>query len=949
MLEIEQDDTRTASHAGHDHTEDNTQNTSTTTDKLPPGFSWPSFSKDDRYNPNAPYNGAPKFQWPKNIGLPIPKNFSYSNFLKEPNGDPNGAKLSFYTGLPQETSPASNQWDSFPAGEALQFLTTSISNAAVQALNPQTQQGLPVDLAAISTSSQARPYTMGLTVTPYNAGPIPHTHWAEDEWFILLQGEMDAWLPVANKTPYKEGEIPGKNGIPKIEDYYYVHLTPGQIGFLPAGYTHNYRNASPTKEPLTFLTIWSRKDQTATPGGIEELFIKKGIGWFADTANEAAGLGSLYNKNPGSQDFIDSAQRFQEYYKQFSDVHVSLSENFGSYLKDGGNWNPAIPEDTQPIPSPPPSPPFSPPGPNAPSQSIKFNIPLDPAPIKRLSINTGAANSQQLLSLVSNYDKNTEQQQGNYSTDFYRDPNNPQNLLLIEKWNKYSDLDKYQQSDSYKQFVEGLKSIGAGVNTPTIDIVETDSQIKSEKILIGKFKAQAGTRAQIISLVDELTKQTKQAETSQNIAFEFYEDPLQPNQYLFYEKYVDGSALTKHLEAQYTKDFFAKFSPLLEGNGLSDKTVSQVRIDSVRTSSPSDPLTLVYQDQKNGVDLLTGLFKETPELSVSLNASNGIVAVNNQANKPGVGINLLFAAGKPSNQPVEYGVFAIDDSNNRVNGLLPTDSGYLEAVRQRAIVLFNTTANNSASAANTSRNIPVETTERLAIYKIGGGSIFDTNPAIEFSFQDPQFSAQPSGDALSFQFADGSGGTIALNGPVESFQDMIGNRQTKGRNVLDTSTIVDRKIKADIDITKSPQPTGFTHRIGLYEVLNKKGDVKDPLTGEIVTAENPNYANVVLSKSKKIELETSALNQGQLSNSGTYLLDSGKLYAPYMTTFDSQQHSSATYFAYKEANLDRSNHIISLGTNRFGLEDSPIGVAKGDFNDITISMNFNFAGPPFAV
>ena len=112
MLEIE----RQASHAGHDHTEDNTQNTSTTTNKLPPGFSWPSFSKEDRYNPNAPYNGAPQFQWPKNIGLPIPKNFSATNVLTEPSGDPNGAKLSFYTGLQQETSPGSNQWDSCPAG-----------------------------------------------------------------------------------------------------------------------------------------------------------------------------------------------------------------------------------------------------------------------------------------------------------------------------------------------------------------------------------------------------------------------------------------------------------------------------------------------------------------------------------------------------------------------------------------------------------------------------------------------------------------------------------------------------------------------------------------------------------------------------------------------------------------------------------------------------------------
>jgi hypothetical protein len=72
------------------------------------------------------------------------------------------------------------------------------------------------------------------------------------------------------------------------------------------------------------------------------------------------------------------------------------------------------------------------------------------------------------------------------------------------------------------------------------------------------------------------------------------------------------------------------------------------------------------------------------------------------------------------------------------------------------------------------------------------------------------------------------------------------------------------------------------------------------------------------------------------------------MYAPYITTFDAQQRST-TYFAYKEANPGRSSHIVSLGTNRFGMEDSPGGVANRDFNDITVSMNFNFAEPPFAV
>ena len=72
----------------------------------------------------------------------------------------------------------------------------------------------------------------------------------------------------------------------------------------------------------------------------------------------------------------------------------------------------------------------------------------------------------------------------------------------------------------------------------------------------------------------------------------------------------------------------------------------------------------------------------------------------------------MFAAGRAIDRPVEYGVFAVDDANNRVNGLLPTDRDYLKAVRQRAIVLFNTTANNSANAQYSGQFLSSQSTIR---------------------------------------------------------------------------------------------------------------------------------------------------------------------------------------------------------------------------------------------
>lgn len=182
---------------------------------------------------------------------------------------------------------------------------------------------------------------------------------------------------------------------------------------------------------------------------------------------------------------------------------------------------------------------------------------------------------------------------------------------------------------------------------------------------------------------------------------------------------------------------------------------------------------------------------------------------------------------------------------------------------------------------------------------------------------------------------------MELNGPIHSFQDRVSQYQGAGDNIIDTSMVVDHSLRLNVEIAKD---SNFNHRVGLYEVINSNGDVRDPLTGAIVQPQDGNYAAVVLSNSyPKTDLLSAPLNSGEMAMS-QHQIDSSKFYAPFVTVFGDS--SETTYFAFPDAN-GNAQHIISVGTNQFAIEDSSTGNA--DFNDLIVSMNFNFTQAPFAI
>lgn len=967
-------------HSTHDHSLTGTPS---------PPFIVPSFTDFDRYNPNASYNKAPTYKFSRNIGLPLTRNLNFQDFIKSISGNdplnlPNGSDLPFYPGIPALKSPNSYQWDSFPAGEAQQFLTVSVDINKINVENTPLRgdNDEPVALEAISTSELKRPFTISTTVTPFNAGPIPHIHWAEDEWFIILQGEIDSWVMSPAEDAYELYEFPAdKNGNPltppeyngppalakdKIQDFYFAHLTAGQAVFLPRGYAHNYRNASPTGEPLVFLTIWSRDIENGYPeGGIEEFFTlpEPRIGRFYDTAEDAAQYGSLYNKTFGSEEGNSNQERFVDYKNTFPDYYVAMSGNYGDFLAQGGNWNPPIYKDYEAIPLPAPDywnsvldQPWNTdsrdpnaklyypaPAPNAPSSNVNFSTPFNPQVINRIYVTLEAtANQAQFNQLLGEYTTATENTEGNFYSEAYQNPNDPLKYMIIEYWNQYSDVDNFDDTNTYTNFIAEIESKFGSAKTEldTINTQKDASPDLTNITLVGRFQAKPNTKEEMRSLLTTLQEQT--LKESGAVAFEFYENSLIPDQWILFQVYASGEATTEHFSSSYFKQFDSQFGSLLVGNGVADGSAIFYVTDDLEKEKA------FYNLQKQGLDTLTQLFASSDELTVVLNSDEaGILRVENQAKTKGIGIVLNLNTTSVSNILIEYGIFAVDDATGSIEGVNPNSSNYLDKVRQRANTLFTTV---NAEKINSVRDIFVETTQEYAFYQVKNGSIWDQSPEVTFSVGRNNFFLSGDGLDVNFAFEDGLELRGGLNSAIKGLNGQIGEPQTQGFNILDTSTLVHKSLTAEIHLLIN----GDNHpvNIGFYPVLDYSGRIIDPTTGSSIEPDNPLYSSIVMSDSfQKIMLElpshsdhqhTDNVNHDHNHIHKDYEITGGQIYAPFVT-FTDTENQSLTYFAYNQANPDDARHITSLGENGFGIEDN---LQNGSFNDVILELDFRLSDIP---
>ncbi|WP_413440211.1 antibiotic biosynthesis monooxygenase [Synechococcus sp. MIT S1220] len=867
-----------------------------------------NFSDKNRYDADAPYNQAPHFSVPNGIGLPLAHNFNFDTFIKTEKGNNRdtydaGYDLPLYFTLPNITEEDSYQWDSFPAGEAQQFLVFSVEQDTINSRSPYNgDTGESVVLRAESSSDTERPFTISLSVTPYNAGPIPHIHWAEDEAFIMLQGEMDSWIGDPTKDAYELYEFPEGNDVTgdnlpadvrtpqleadNVENYYYGHLMAKDGVYLPRGHAHAYRNASPNGDPLVFLTLWSR-----TPGypdgGIEEFFTLSDplIGRFYDTSNEAAGYGNLYNKNVGSEDGISNQQRFVDYFNTFPEYYVAMSRNFGSFtavesdsilaadgsaLTMGGNWNPSIPTDTGTFATPPPAAwneqsatpwlatpgeegsdsYYTPPAPNAPSEAVNFSTPFDPEVIQRVALQYDPNNQNGISQ--TDFKQSTEklaniynESNGVKSSDLLLPQSADATYEILTVWDRFSSLDKLRDDKAFKKTFQQLKR--GGSVTPTNSSVHNDlsdnyESNAPEQMLLGKFEIKDDSIDAVLSLSEELREKTRQ-ETG-NLSFDYYLEKGDNTTIYYIEHYKEGSDISLHLQKSYTTEFFADFAKHLESGYLAD---GQVTIYPVNT-----PQASIYIEQANGIDMFKDMLESMPDLSMKVEAPEPkdiqTVYVTNQTDTKGFGSFLQFNNSHSKKKEWLYGVIEVDNDSGEINGVALGDPDqpseqWMKEAGENATLLFETSSNKNNHMM--SRSVQVNTGVHYLPFRtkskhqdIFSKKTFDSDLQLDLPKDRSDLSVDEDKGIINYHHMSGAFGNV-----IQGMSKVTSVMQEEGFAVIDTREQPRRQLHASFS---GFEPSEDSDKISLIK-SNKKGKIYDFEKEKFVKSNSNNLQRIIAS------------------------------------------------------------------------------------------------------
>ena len=212
-------------------------------------------------DPPTQYGGVPKeYRLPRNISLPPIYNWNSYDGLPVYSTD-NLTWTSFPAGEPTAflISAASKE----------QINNPTLNGISVP--RPADIYGNPVDINVYSSNKSNSKFDVAVSLVPQNTGPTPHSHWSDYEWFYVLAGSITLYV---SHDEIPNFGIPGVDGVALADRLFEIKVDAGQMVYGPANMIHSFTNYS--EEPAVWLTIW-RRDQVELSGGISSFFTRGDI------------------------------------------------------------------------------------------------------------------------------------------------------------------------------------------------------------------------------------------------------------------------------------------------------------------------------------------------------------------------------------------------------------------------------------------------------------------------------------------------------------------------------------------------------------------------------------------------------------------------------------------------------------------------------------------------
>ncbi|MEH2409315.1 transporter substrate-binding domain-containing protein [Nostoc sp.] len=298
----------------------------------------------------------------------------------------------------------------------------------------------------------------------------------------------------------------------------------------------------------------------------------------------------------------------------------------------------------------------------------------------------------------------------------------------------------------------------------------------------------------------------------------------------------------------------------------------------------------------------------------------------------------------------EVALFVVDDTQGRVNGLLPSDPGYLQAVLSRSQTIFSVIPDGFVP--NPTRNLEHFSGSLLSFYLVQNGTTDEVlrNPAAQGKvlFGNTNNALQITGlgsNQFQLSFEDQLGDSapdLTLNVRLTETAPPLGSKlQGKvERELIDLTGLNDQSIQAIFTIVKSE--AAYNNTVGFYRVENEQGTVLDPLTGQLLNPGDNDYTQAALRSASSNGMSCKRQSEG-MSN----ILQGGSIFATFIITNGTMdqmldkdmKNDVPVYFNYIGANSDGVDHVRLLGNNTWGFEDLA-GGGDRDFNDMVIQAKF---------
>lgn len=372
-----------------------------------------------------------------------------------------------------------------------------------------------------------------------------------------------------------------------------------------------------------------------------------------------------------------------------------------------------------------------------------------------------------------------------------------------------------------------------------------------------------------------------------------------------------------------------------------------IDLDQNGIASPEDDLSIGLFFNNAGTGAGSGFIETVANLS-----GNAIIDLLNKKDSSGDPILDLSSKNqisfKISSQDQkrlsEVGMFKVDDNLGTIDGIKPTDAGYLNAALKRFQVVSSIIPNDSRPSGFDGDNTRTLTTNAGDIVRFG----FVKDTSIDALRQNPKLASSlvlsapvstltPGAIAIAWESPIGVDLTAKVNEKVIPPLGVSTQTSSQGE-LLDFRTST-TNIKATFSVYRE---AAYNNSVYFYALGDETGVIFDPVTKQALKPTDAGYLQTAL-RNALPDINLSNANKGETTANGIF--KKGGIYAPIIVVnstkdafLDSNPNNNPeAYTPFALGNSDKVDHVRLFGNNTFGFEDIK-GGGDLDYNDMIVKV-----------